>query len=94
MINADNIRLYDGIATIVWSKLEFDTENGIAVKRLYINEYDHENGISLNECLTAIGYDGKGVATVTFEESNRGKIWQFGNHGQIWEVHGKTRGFW
>lgn len=87
--------MWDGIITIFKG---FDDK--AKIKRIILTAFgdDNDKCITLDDCLTLIGYKGyhndDDCVTVIFEDAMDGTIYNYGNYGAYWTKIGTTQGYW
>lgn len=93
--NPAEVGTYDGIVIIICKSL---SKTGIRCKEITLTAEGTEDDrfLSLEDCINEIGFDktkGDCVISVVMESLLSGHIYQYGNHGPFWELHGKTQGY-
>lgn len=90
MTRLDNYVIYDGIIKVITEKLYND---GVEtnVYRKYVHGDLDETFITLGDIREE--YPDADIITVIHEEALQGVIYEYGNHGEYWEIHGKTFGY-
>lgn len=93
-VDGDIIKFYDGIITIICD----DATEGKTprAKKLYPTALGspYAQGVTLNDCLKIIEFDGEGTVMVIFEEPLKGEIYEYGNYRpECWVKHGTTQGY-
>lgn len=86
-VNGAETVIYDGFVRILWE----DKGKTILITA---NGDEKDTRISLNDCLEIIGYDGKGVVIVIFDDATKGKVYMYGNYGACWYEYGETGGYY
>lgn len=85
-VDGNETGIYDGIASVIWG------DKGKTIVLSASGKKD-DRFLSLENCLTEIGYDGKGTVTVLLESFLSGKVYCYNNYldGSWWE-YGNTEG--
>lgn len=90
-IDGKTIGIWDGYITIV-----LDKGDEVLSKRIIVTAQGQPSDkfISLDDCLSVIGYDGNGFVTVIMDEALCGEIYRYGNYvNKCWIKCGTTTGY-